>query len=348
MHTDYVRNPGGTYPPHGPMQVIASLDLAIKHTRRVLFTPFAFGKWFAFGVIIFISMLGGTSGMSYSANFRNLGQQTPEMPDISEMVRGGEKWVADHLDLVLAVAIPAVLLGLLFWIFLVWLGSHGQMMLVRAVALDDAGVGENWTDTRQEAWSLFLFRVFLTVAGGVISMGFLVSFYFLARPIVLADTGGGGFSLMTLVVALLPLITAFAICAFVLNLAGFLLGSFVVPLMFHFRVPCLRAWGILFQVLSGNILRVIGFACIRFVYQIAFGICTIVVTCCTFCIAAIPVVNQTIFAPYYVFDRSFSLFLIHSLGPDYAIVRLPDYGPPPAAPGPGLQEGLPPLDRYDG
>jgi hypothetical protein len=49
----------------------------------------------------------------------------------------------------------------------------------------------------------------------------------------------------------------------------------------------------------------------------------------TCCIGFLPYVHHVVFAPYYVFDRAYSLYMLESLGPDYQMIATPV---PPGAP----------------
>ena len=63
------------------------------------------------------------------------------------------------------------------------------------------------------------------------------------------------------------------------------------------------------------------FLVIRFAYFIAFGIASVLIGCVTCCIGFLPVIHHTLFAPFYVFDRSYSLYVLESLGPDFRIIQ---------------------------
>lgn len=90
--------------------------------------------------------------------------------------------------------------------------------------------------------------------------------------------------------------------------------------MLRFDLPCLQAWGVFMSLLSGNVLAIIGFLLLRFLYSALAGIVMMLVGCVTCCIGLLPVISQTVMSPYYVFDRSMSLYMLQDLGPEYTFI----------------------------
>ena len=60
---------------------------------------------------------------------------------------------------------------------------------------------------------------------------------------------------------------------------------------------------------------------IRFLYLIPFAVAAALAGCFTCFIGFLPIVHHTLFAPFYVFDRAYSLFVIESLGPEFRIIQ---------------------------
>jgi hypothetical protein len=113
-----------------------------------------------------------------------------------------------------------------------------------------------------------------------------------------------------------------------------LLTTFVMPLMYKDDVLCIEGWRRFRVMSSGNVGPILLLFVIRFAYFIGFGIVAFFVGCLTCCIGFIPYIYHTLFAPFYVFDRAYSLHAIESLGPGYGMFT-PDYSesaPPAPAP----------------
>jgi hypothetical protein len=73
-----------------------------------------------------------------------------------------------------------------------------------------------------------------------------------------------------------------------------------------------------------------------------------VVTCC---IGLLPIVHQTLMAPYYFFERSHTLHMLASLGPEFDLLTEPNAPDPNygwgAPPGPSAT-GVPPVGGFGG
>lgn len=299
---------------NGKMNVTDGLGQAVEHTKRVLFRPFDFGKWVCFGVIIFLDVLfqgGGGGGGGGGFN-------RPGGPDnIADGVNSAREWVVQHLVVVLPVVAVVFVIIIGLTVLFMWLRSHGTMMLIRAVALNDSDIGENWRRTRQAAFSVFIFRIVLAAAGFVVFGGFCL----MALLTVLSQAARGTDAIWPYVVSLLPIVFIWICLGLAFWLAETLLRNFVAPLMFHFDLSCVEAWKHFRGVCRGNIPMLFLFLVIRFAYFIAFGIATVLIGCVTCCIGFLPVIHHTLFAPFYVFDRSYSLYVLESLGPDFRIIQ---------------------------
>ncbi|MBN2310355.1 MAG: hypothetical protein JXR94_15380 [Candidatus Hydrogenedentes bacterium] len=322
------------------MQVIESIERAIQHTKRVLFQPFTFSKWLCLGLIAFLDVVlgGGGKGGGFSYNpYGGFGSQGPGGGGTfhpAEMIGKFEGWIGAHLGVILAIAIPVLLLWAGLILVSQWLGARGQMMFIRAVARDEAALGVNWRETRGPAWSLFLFRVCLAFAGTVVVAGLGAAAYLSVRVIALGDVR----EISPYVFALLPYLLVAIAIGIGFGVVSALLRSFVAPLMLHLNQPCLQTWGSFGHILRGNWLPILGFFGLKLLYSMGFGIVAALAGCITCCIGGLPVIHHTLFAPYYVFDRSVSLFMLQSLGPEYAIVQMPDLPgdiPPELPPEPG-------------
>jgi len=298
---------------NGKMNVTDSFSSAVSHAKRMMFRPFDFMKWLCLGVIVFLETLF-SHGSGGSPRSPHSGGGTF---NVAELVNEIEQWVTANLAILLPVTVMVVVVVIGLMILLAWLRSHGTMMFIRAVALDDARIGVNWRETRQPAFSLFLFRLVLAAAGFAV---FIVMFV-AAVGIVLGQAGLGIESFWPYVVSLLPIIVTSACLGLTFWLVGTLLRNFVAPLMYLLDSSCLDAWREFGTVCRGNVLILIAFVLIRFAYFVPFVLLTVLGGCCTCCIGFLPVIHHTLFSPFYVFDRAYSLYVIESMGPRYAIIE---------------------------
>ena len=320
------------------MRVIEGLDAALAHTKFVLFQPFDFMTWLSFGVIVFIATLfqggGGGGGGFNSAGLQGTRSQTlpwdwDEPPNPDALVRSGVEWVTDHLGIITLLGASALLIGVAFAVLLAWLRSRGQMMFIRAVALNDPRIGENWRQTGPRAWSLFLFQLAFMAAQFVIGAALLAG----AAAAVVYQANKGEGALMAYVWGLLPWLLIMMPLGLACWLVQVLLRCFVAPIMLHLDQPCLAAWDIFFPIARTNVGPLLLFLLFRVGYTVLFAMITMLAGCLTCCIGFLPVVNQTLTAPLHVFDRSFSLYVLGSLGPRFEII------PPRETAGPGTPGG---------
>lgn len=337
------------------MQVTAPLSDAWQRTRQLLFRPFNLGTWFSFGVIFFLQALvegGGASGfrMPNLGGRGSTGTGSSGGPGLKEMVDRYHVFMADRGATVVVIAVVAVLLALLVGALFTWLGARGQVMSIIAVARGDARIGEAWGESKDAGWSLFKFYLVLSVLGLAIT-GPLVLFA-LSRFIDLVDAG------VTepgpLLTGLVPFFVILVLVGFGFSLVHAVLRNFVAPMMWRFDLNAREGWSRFFEFAQGNWGAILLFFALRFLMGLGAGLIGAIVVTCTCCIGALPVLQQTLMAPWYVFERAYGLYAIESEGSDWAMVdELPPPGggwmpppggayPPPAPPPPYAGQGSPP------
>lgn len=300
----------------------------------MMFKPFDFGKWVVLGLIIFLESLvsggAGSGGGNLGNPFGGSGGSSRGMPGPDELVRKVDEvitWLHDNIDVILAIGIPGGMLLVLLWVLLVWLGSRGQMMFIRAVALDDDGLGAHWGATKLCAASLFKFRLLLGGISLVLSLSTILSIAAIVWRLLRAgSTDFGEYLVQVLPIAAL----AFA-SLLLLGLVGSLLRNFVAPLMYKFGEDCIDAWKRFGTIAKANLGSIAVFLVIRFCIGIGAAILGTIVALLTCCIGGLPFVHQTLMSPYYVFDRAWSLYALGALGPEYEIMRGDDVSPPGVA-----------------
>lgn len=295
----------------GRMNVIESLSLAIDRCKRLLFQPFDIFTWLRFGFIIFLASLAtGGHGGGNSGGYGNRSGAT--FPETIEQAR---EWVLANLTLVVLIGGIIVLTVMALMLVLLWLGSRGQMMLIRAVAMGDPYIGRNWSAVRRQGNSVWRFRIILMIVGAAVFIPLVIAAILLIFG--LAESGEQAF--LPFLMALLPLITIGVVAGLPFWMIHLLLTTFVMPLMYKDDVLCIEGWR-RFRVMSnGNLGPILLLFVIRFAYFIGFGIVAFFVGCITCCLGFIPYIHDTLLAPFYVFDRAYSLYAIESLGPTYRI-----------------------------
>lgn len=303
----------------GKMRLAEPLDHALDHMRRLMFRPFDAGIWASFGVIIFLEMLLWNWWPYAVGSDLNVGGVSFQLDGLPEPLEEGASFAALHILAVAGVAAVTLLMGALVVILFTWVSSRGQLMIVRAVALGDSRIGVNWNETRPLSRSLFVFRLVVNLLG----LAYLFGLALLCGLALFAVSLFSSIEASTLIAILSP-----AVCLGFLGMAAWsvvnaLLREFVVPLMIRFDAPCGEGWRILRLVAKGNVPAILLYFIVRFALRLFIGMAAFLAGYFTCFIGFIPVVHQTLLAPFYVFERSFGLFVLQSLGPDFQMVRGP-------------------------
>lgn len=334
-----------THPEPRRMEVVGSIQLAIERTQEMCFRPFTINRWFALGVMAFLDLLLQGSGMGSSFNFgQNVaapggpGQQNP-LRDVREGMSEVVPWIHDNLLLIVILGVLILIVGIGLFVLTYWLGARGQVMFARAVAENDDRIARLWDDTATPAWSLFMFRIglalvvfplYVALGGGVIWYLYHASFQ------QTLDIGN-------LLLALVPMILVMVVIGIAVLLVKSFTRSFVVPLMAYQGLSAIDGWKRFGTLCRGNAGPLLLFIVMKVVIALAIGVTSMIVfllTCCLCMVGIIPIVGQfvltVIMLPLYVFERSYTLHVLGSLGPDFDFVR-PIHEPPPSniVPGPG-------------
>jgi uncharacterized membrane protein YiaA len=288
-------------------QVTESISQAIRWTGRVLFQPFDFTKWLVLGFCAFLALLGeGGGGGNFNWN-------TPPGSAAQDAYYRAEDWALAHLSLLLMLVIGLIVALLLLWLAILWVSSRGKFMFVDGVVHDRAAVVEPWKRFRSPGNSVFLFRIafaLVTFVAVGISVGLLVTGLW-ALGFNDHDLGVGGIGF---VVGWIGLFLALIFGVLLVVLA---LNDFVVPIMWVRECGVTDAWAEFLSVLSANVGPFLLYLLFKILFAIAIGGIACTVTCLTCCLAAVPYVGTVMLLPLHVFRRSFSLYFLSRLHPDY-------------------------------
>ncbi len=283
------------------------LDQAFSWTRTVLFDPFRIERWFVLGFAAFLYLLGRGGG-GFNCNLPSGpgggpgggggGGGGPFDP------AGGSFWTLPVVAVVLAIVLAIALT-------FIWLSSRATFVFLDGVVRNEARIVEPWGEYRPQANSLF--RVSLAVLGVVILVagsGSLAIWLALRAT----DTRLSGMSLG----AILILATAGVLLWIAFAVFQLVLYDFVVPVMYLRRTTFVPAWREVSALLGGMAGTVALYVLVRFAMGIVVGIATFLSVFVTCCIAAIPYLGEVIRLPLHVVVRSYSLYFLSQLAPDYA------------------------------
>jgi hypothetical protein len=275
------------------------------------------------GLMIFLASFVDSASLP-SFNLRMPGRSSgPIGIDVSELLKPVRAWLRDHASLVLPIALGGAVILIPLTLGLIWLGSRGQMMVLRAVALNDAIFGSNWEATKRSAWGLFKLRVLLVAVESIINLVLLG--LVLRRVLELADAGLA--DPFDYVKKLVPMLLLFAAMLFVQAMIDFAIRHFIAPLMLRFDLAWTEGASAFLAILSANFPQMLGYLCVRAFLSVGIGVTAGLIGVITCCIGTLPVLAQVFTAPLHVFDRAYTLYVLQSLGPAYEMIA-PDPPPP--------------------
>lgn len=302
------------------MDLMPCLHQAMERTRMMLFEPFNLGTWVQLAIMVFLASLTGGGG-SLNMNF-NMGGRGPDTgiveqdvtPDFEAITGQAQEFAGEYA----AFIALGVVLVLALLVLLIWLSARGEMMYVRATAIGSPSFGDDWRNTRRTGNSLFRFRLVLglltlgivLILGGIfVALGFAIS----------ADEASFAW-----LAFLIPAVVCVGLVGLAYMIVHVLLWAFVVPLMYRLDLLCTEAWSVAIPILKANVLPIVLLIALRMVAYIALSIVSFFVGCLTCCIGFLPVIYQTIFQPFFLFDRHVPLFMLESIGPEFEIFYRPE------------------------
>ena len=294
----------------GEMDVTAGFDTAIERTRKLLFEPFNMAMWVCIALSATLESCsgpgfnfpsGGGGGGGGGNTFKGLESATSAVGKVPDA----------------AILVPLVLFGLFigfgFMMLFQWLGARGTMMLTRATATGDEDIPSNWRETSDCSHSYFLFNLALIA---IVLMPTLLGGVTIAAA-------SGVFSNPNTAKPPMALIAIFVICFLLLILASQFVNCFfrnlIAPMMWKFNISATEGWQLFFKIAEKNVGPLLLFVVIRMVITVGMGIVNFIVGLMTCCIGFIPIINQMLMAPLLCFERTYSIAVVHSLGPDFAM-----------------------------
>jgi hypothetical protein len=302
-------------PPTRNVSVILPVGQAIDRAKLLLFQPFDPGKWFIIGFCAWLAYLG-EGGFGGNFNFNGPGGGGRGGGGLREWLEQARDFVMNNLHWIVPVALAVIALSLALGVLLTWLSSRGKFMFLHCVALNRAEVAAPWNKYRNEANSLFVFRLVLGLLSLVPTLPLIVGIL-----LVLLRIAGGRGTSPGPIVLLIGLVLVFALIVFALWLVAKLTTDFVVPLMYLRGARCVDAWKEFYGLLAANPGNFVLYLLFQIVLSLAIGVLVItavLVTCCIAgCFLMIPYLGTVLMLPVLVFSRAYSLHYLAQFAPEY-------------------------------
>jgi hypothetical protein len=354
------------------MQVTETLGPAWNRMKELLFRPFNLGTWFSWGFIFALqSCVEGGGGSNFNVPNGNSGGSSSgthhynnnSSDDTNNAIAHAGRHVLDsmsnalsHLgahshaasgaddfdpDMLIGIGIAAVIIMIPLFFVMQWIGARGQMMSIRSVAIGRADVGEAWGAVKNAGSSMFKFHLVVTALMLVVFTPVLGGGALMMYPMVKE-----GIDHDDVLTQLIPMLIGFAVVLFVVAIPFMILNglarNFVAPIMLKYEIGSRDAWKRFWAVGRNHIGGIALFFILRMVFAGLAGVVGVIGGFLTCCLGFLPVLHQTLMAPYYVFERMWTLEILASMSPDF------DLRTPAAPQGPPGGFGGPPPGYYGG
>lgn len=341
------------------MKLLPPLSTAGTRTKKALFTPFEIGKWFVLGFTAWLAnfLTGMNSG---GANFPiDLFLPDQKSQDSSSIAPAADFWAAcwsgdwfaaasagpgfsSGASVVHPVAWPGFVASSLpdwsvtTWVLIVgaavgvfcvlvalfvWLGCRGWFMFLDNVVHDRALIKAPWKEFSTHANSLFLFYLAMT---GVMLLACVI----FAVPAYFAFPQGSGHD-WTAYIPLIILGSALVLFVLALGFVSFFTLEFGTLWMYRHGGSAWEAMWKVGQLATQYPLPFIGYFLLRFVMNILFIICGLLLGCLTCCLGFFPYLNAVLNLPFSVYRGWYTIECFAQLGEEYD-VRVPSLVLPPA------------------
>lgn len=299
-----------------------AIGQAVERSKQLLFQPFKLEKWFPLGFTVFLAQCG-------EGNFNTV--QVPNLPfggsgssptfpkpsptsssaDFTKMLDEAVKTFNADFALYLSLVIGGLVVAIVLSIVVLWVSSRAKLMFIESVVWDRVDIGRQWTRAAELGSSLFKFRLWLQLGGGLLTLGALT----LAIVTGLSDFQKGEFLGHQALMGYALFGFALVAVGVPLGFVGLLLDDFVVPLMVVRNARVGEAWGICRrEVLTGNWGNLLLFYLLRVLLALGIAIAVFVLKCITCCISTIPYLSTVLILPVLVFWRAFPLYYMEQIG----------------------------------
>ena len=305
------------------VSVIDPITPAIDRAKIMLFRPFDLKRWFVIGFCAWLAYLGsGGGGGGSGPNFNYTHRQHQGDFEIQESISEAKEFITNNLHWIIPVAVISVIFFITLWLVITWLNSRGRFMFLYCIAENKAEVKNPWRKFKEQANSLFMFRIVLSIISFLLVILPILGIVFLVIMMV---------SEACLPAISVPGIVILGLLTFVVSTTLFLVKKFtldfVIPVMFLRTASCVAGWREFMTILSANKLRFTLYLLFQIVVAITIGVIIAIGTCigCCLCCASVllfvPYIGTVILLPLLIFKRAYSLYYLQQFGPEFDVFR---------------------------
>jgi hypothetical protein len=241
---------------------------AFEHTRKQLTEPFRFSQWWRLAILGLAT--GEISSTGGCGNFRGLGNLSRAGHHSQNLMDPGNPLSKLGLDpatiagLIIVAIIGFLILGLIF----LYISSISRFMLFESILRKHCELTASWDRWQQQGlrffgWQLALSIISLAV-GAMLFLPLLIPVLAVLRRNQQPD--------ISLLIAFLPMISAFLTFGLIMLLIKVFAKDFVVPVMAIDNVGVLEAWRRVFDTLKADFLGFAGYLGMKILLAIGAGI----------------------------------------------------------------------------
>jgi hypothetical protein len=263
--------------PAKPVSAVDTVGPAIEWTKRAMFRPFQWAKWWR---VALVGMIAGELQSFSCSGGRGYGAEAPG---------GGSPFPS--IDPAVIASIIAVLIvgGVVLVLVHMYLASVCRFILFDAVTTGRYRLREGWSRWHDRGIRWFGFNLAFAFVVGLIGLLFLIPFI---GTIIAAKKAGIG----AMLGAVLVLVPVFLLLALVVGLFYVLAKDFAVPMVALENEGVFSAFGRVLGMARANLGDFAGYIGLKIVLAIAYGICFTIATVIIVVIASIPIVGIAVAA----------------------------------------------------
>ncbi len=316
------------------IRLIMPLRLAWRRMVQILFRNFSSVKWLAFSLSVWLANLDpkaavGAFHTQVSNSCRKLGSKG-QFPDLNR--------IFDESALLIgAIVVTGLLIMLILALLLVWVKARFQFVFLHNTIKNNREISRPWDEYAECGNSLFVWKL---VYGLIVLLVLIVLVAISVTVFVLAVQSrdpGSVLSLSTdlvlgIVLTAMLLTSPFAIISlFILRL----LNSFVVPIMYKYKLPTTMGWRYFLPFLKMHFWHFVLYFLFLLVLRIGIVIVLAVFACVTWLIGgtilliggiilSLPYVGSVLTLPILVWFRLYSVEYLTQFSPDFDFFPKPE------------------------
>lgn len=298
------------------IQFTQPLSAGYARMKNALFHPFDMKKWFVVGFTAFLAgLLDGGGGGGGNGGNSGIKGDMDSFANVLEAPYIAWNWLLDNPNWTILIGFGVVFLFALI-VVLTWVSSHGKFMFLDNVVHDRALIKQPWFEYKNEANSLFIWRLFYGLFCFALVIAFLYNVWQSAYNLYYDD-----YSFPWMFFVRMGLL--FVLMILVLSYIELLLNSFVITLMYKHRISVSKAWSKFLALHWAHLMQFFLFGLLWLVLGIGIFIFVMLaglLTCCIgFIVLIIPYIRSVALLPISYTLCSFSLYFFAQFGDEFNV-----------------------------